>query len=97
MSFHVIIDIIEVAVATKYDKENIIRIINEFAAGSDGVLGTADDRLTEEHRVMLENMVKDGSIDRLVEAFSKKMFLIKAYKTISSLVSKLRSKFCAGN
>lgn len=67
LSFGIILDIIEEALAHGTTKKMVIMLIRDFADGKDGVLGTADDRLTTEQVVLLESLINSGTIDRLVE------------------------------
>jgi len=67
LGFSIILDIIEEALAQGTTKKAVIALLHDFADGKDGVLGTADDRLTPEQVVLLESLISSGTIDRLVE------------------------------
>ena len=67
LSFSIILDIIEEALAHGNTKKAVIALLHDFADGKDGVLGTADDRLTAEQVVLLESLINSGTVDRLVE------------------------------
>ena len=67
LGLEIILDIIEEALAHGNTKKVVIALLHDFAEGKDGVLGTADDRLTPEQVVLLENLISSGTIDRLVE------------------------------
>lgn len=67
LGIEIILDIIEEAIKHGNTKKVVIAILHDFADGKDGVLGTADDRLTPEQVVLLESLITSGTIDRLVE------------------------------
>ena len=67
LGLEIILDIIEEALAHGNTKKAVIALLHDFADGKDGVLGTADDRLTPEQVVLLESLISSGTIDRLVE------------------------------
>ena len=67
LGLEIILDIIEEALAQGTTKKAVIALLHDFADGKDGVLGTADDRLTPEQVVLLESLINSGTIDRLVE------------------------------
>ena len=67
LGLEIILDIIEEALAQGTTKKAVIALLHDFADGKDGVLGTADDRLTPEQVVLLESLISSGTIDRLVE------------------------------
>ena len=67
LGLEIILDIIEEALAQGTTKKAVIALLHDFAEGKDGVLGTADDRLTPEQVVLLESLISSGTIDRLVE------------------------------
>jgi hypothetical protein len=64
-------------------KKNIlIQIIERVASGKDGILGTEDDRISEEYmnmlRIILENNIIDGLIDVVIDASKGKFNIGKA-------------------
>ena len=67
LGLEIILDIIEEALAHGNTKKAVIALLHDFAEGKDGVLGTADDRLTPEQVVLLESLISSGTVDRLVE------------------------------
>jgi hypothetical protein len=67
LGLEIILDIIEEALAQGTTKKAVIALLHDFAEGKDGVLGTADDRLTPEQVVLLESLISSGTVDRLVE------------------------------
>ena len=79
-SFGIILDIIEEALAQGTTKKAVIALLHDFAEGKDGVLGTADDRLTPEQVVLLESLISSGTIDRLVEKMYKSAWVQRIVK-----------------
>jgi hypothetical protein len=69
--FNVILDVVEAALKTSQTKAQAIQLLMDFAAGKDGVLGTADDRMSPETLDYFKRMIHDGSVDRLVERMFK--------------------------
>ena len=67
LGLDIILDIIEEALAQGTTKKAVIALLHDFADGKDGVLGTADDRLTPEQVILLESLISSGTVDRLVE------------------------------
>ena len=67
LGIEIILDIIEEALAKGTTKKAVIALLHDFADGKDGILGTADDRLTPEQVVLLESLISSGTVDRLVE------------------------------
>ncbi|AGE51507.1 hypothetical protein PBCVCvsA1_364R [Paramecium bursaria Chlorella virus CvsA1] len=82
IAFNAIIDIIDEAILKGNSKQAVIEIIEDFAAGKDGVLGNADDRLSPEAVTVLKNMIEDGTILRLVE----RMYKSSIFKKIMSFL-----------
>lgn len=80
LSFSIILDIIEEALAHGDTKKAVIALLHDFADGKDGVLGTADDRLTPEQVVLLESLINSGTIDRLVEKMFKSSWFQRVLK-----------------
>ena len=76
--FKLILDIVEEALMKGDTKQAVLRIVEDFANGADDVLGNADDRLSPDTHTLLQNLILDGTIERLVE---------KMYKT--SVVQKI--------
>lgn len=70
-SFNSILDVVEAALKMSHTKAQAIQLLMDFAAGKDGVLGTADDRMSPETLDYFKHMVHDGSVDRLVERMFK--------------------------
>jgi len=70
-SFNSILDVVEAALKMSHTKAQAIQLLINFAAGKDGVLGTADDRMSPETLDYFKHMVHDGSVDRLVERMFK--------------------------
>lgn len=70
-SFNSILDVVEAALKMSHTKAQAIQLLIDFAAGKDGVLGTADDRMSPETLDYFKHMVHDGSVDRLVERMFK--------------------------
>jgi hypothetical protein len=80
LSFGIILDIVEEALAHGNTKKAVIALLHDFADGKDGVLGTADDRLTPEQVVLLESLINSGAIDRLVEKMFKSSWFQRVLK-----------------
>jgi hypothetical protein len=77
VAFNAVIDIIDEAILKGNSKQAVIEIIEDFAAGKDGILGNADDRMSPETINILKNMVEDGTIGRLVERMHRSNFVKK--------------------
>jgi hypothetical protein len=82
LSFSIILDIIEEALTHGTTKKAVIALLHDFAEGKDGVLGTADDRLTPEQVVLLESLISSGTIDRLVEKMYNSSWVQKVLKFV---------------
>lgn len=79
VNFSVILDIIEDAIAGT-TRPAAIQAIIAFASGRDGILGTADDRMTPATLDLLKKMIEDGSVDRLVERLHKMGICERVFK-----------------
>jgi hypothetical protein len=88
LSFSIILDIIEEAFAHGTTKKTVIALLHDFAEGKDGVLGTADDRLTPAQVVLLESLINNGTIERLVENMYKSNLVQKVLKFLFPCIYK---------
>ena len=77
VAINAIIDIIDEAILKGNSKQAVIEIIEDFAAGKDGILGNADDRMSTETLNILKNMVEDGTMGRMVERMYRSNFVKK--------------------
>jgi hypothetical protein len=74
-TIHAILDIIDEAILKGNSKQAVIEIIEDFAAGKDGTLGNADDRLSPEAVELLKKMINDGAMRRLVDKMYRSKFV----------------------
>ncbi|AGE54580.1 hypothetical protein PBCVKS1B_311R [Paramecium bursaria Chlorella virus KS1B] len=82
VAINAIIDIIDEAILKGDSKQAVIEIIEDFAAGKDGILGNADDRMSTETLNILKNMVVDGTMGRMVERMYRSNFVKKTMSFI---------------
>ena len=80
LGLDIIVDIIEEAIKYGATKKAVIALLHDFADGKDGVLGTADDRLTPEQVVLLESLISSGTLDKLVEKMYKSSWFQRVMK-----------------
>jgi len=88
LGLEIIIDIIEEAIKYGATKKAVIALLHDFADGKDGVLGTADDRLTPEQVVLLESLINSGTIDRLVEKMYNSNWVQRVLKFVFPCIYK---------
>ena len=74
VAINAILDIVDEAILKGNSKQAVIEIIEDFAAGKDGVLGNADDMLSPQAVELLKNMVNDGTMERLIDKMYKSNF-----------------------
>jgi len=74
-TINAILDIVDEAILKGNSKQAVLEIIEEFAAGKDGILGNADDTLSPEAVELLKNMVSDGTIERLINKMYRSSFI----------------------
>ncbi|APC25677.1 hypothetical protein BST79_gp164 [Only Syngen Nebraska virus 5] len=74
-AINAILDIVDEAILKGNSKQAVIEIIEEFAAGKDGILGNADDTLSPEAVELLKKMVSDGTIERLINKMYRSNFV----------------------
>jgi hypothetical protein len=74
-AINAILDIVDEAILKGNSKQAVIKLIEDFAAGKDGILGNADDTLSPEAVELLKNMVNDGTMARLIDKMYRSNFV----------------------